>query len=55
MHIYTIVASWIENPFRRTSEHNHIYNYLNFSFFALEIIPFINKIESFFEQKLDII
>ena len=24
------IAAWIKNPFRRTSEHNHRYNYWNF-------------------------
>ena len=31
-HLYTGVAAWIKNPFRRTSEHNHSYNYMNFSY-----------------------
>ena len=30
----TSIAAWIKNPFRRTSEHNYIYNYLNLSFFT---------------------
>ena len=29
----TSIAAWIKNHFRRTSEHNYSYNYLNFSFF----------------------
>ena len=29
---YTSIADWIKNPLRRTSEHSHKCNYLNFSF-----------------------
>ena len=29
----TSIAARIKNPFRRTSEHNHSYNYLNLLFF----------------------
>ena len=47
----TNIAHWIKNPFRRTSEHNHKYNYLNFLFFhkkksvfyQLQIFLFYNK------------
>ena len=29
----TSIVHWIKNPLRRTSERNHTYTYLNFSFF----------------------
>ena len=32
--IITSIAALTENPFRRTSEHNHSYNQLNFSLFT---------------------
>ena len=35
----TNIAAWIKNTFRRMSEHNHTYHYLNFSFFSRNI-PF---------------
>jgi len=46
--LMTSIAAWIKNPFRRTSEHNHIYNY------SLEIFPFfINS--NILLNKLDIV
>ena len=27
------IVHWVKNPLRKTSEHNHIYNYQNFLFF----------------------
>ena len=34
----TSIAHWIKNPLRRTSEHDHKYNYLHFFLFPLEKI-----------------
>ena len=31
--VITSIAACIKNPFRKTSEHNHRYDYLNFPFF----------------------
>ena len=40
-------AHYINNPLRRTSLHNHKYNYLNFSYFSLEKFIFY-KLQIFF-------
>ena len=42
----TSIAAWIKNPFQRTTEHNHSYNYVNFSFFHQN---FYFSFKSFFE------
>ena len=34
--LHTSIAACNKNPFRRTSEHNHRYNYLKFSFILLK-------------------
>ena len=44
------ITHWIKNPLRRTSEHNHRYNYLNFSVLQLKKSIFIN-FKPFFEKK----
>ena len=46
INIITSIAAWIKNPLRRTTEHNHIYNYLRLSFLN---IPHFIELKSFCE------
>ena len=39
--LITSIAAWIENSLRRWNKHNYRYDYLNLSFFLLEIFYFL--------------
>ena len=47
MYHCTSIAHWIKNPLRRMSEHNHKYNYLNFSFFHQKKSTFLLTLNIF--------
>ena len=50
MHVFSYINTstvhWIKNPLRGTSEHNHRYNYLNFSVFhGKKLITFFYQLQ----------
>ena len=45
LYVYTSIAASVKNPFRRTIERNHKWNYLNFSFFHLKLFLFFHQLQ----------